>query len=134
MHFVFEGSISILAVLVWFLEILAVFWSALYLGARMLPRSGSMDVIGTLGVPQSAKACLVIYEFNSTTATSPLPPTIQTLIMAGSSFVDETCHTHFSDLRHVNYRLDWNSHPLDRGEFMQERWWDWVDNREKEQY
>ncbi len=52
--------------------------------------------------------------------------------MAGSSFVNETCHSHFADLKHVNRRLEWNPHPLDRGEAMQERWWDWMDRRDSD--
>ena len=52
--------------------------------------------------------------------------------MAGSSFVNETCHSHFADLNHVNRRLEWNPHPRDRGEAMQEHWWNWMDRRESE--
>ena len=52
--------------------------------------------------------------------------------MAGSSFVNETCHSHFADLKYVNRRLEWNPHPLDRGEAMQERWWDWMDRRDSD--
>lgn len=52
--------------------------------------------------------------------------------MAGSSFVNETCHSFFADLKHVNRRLEWNPHPRDRGEAMQELWWDWMNGRESD--
>ena len=47
--------------------------------------------------------------------------------MAASSFVNETCHSYFADLIHVNLRLKWNHKPRDRGEAMQELYWDWMD-------
>ena len=52
--------------------------------------------------------------------------------MAASSFVNETCHSYFADLKHVNSRLEWNPYPRDRGEAMQELWWDWIDRRDKD--
>ena len=52
--------------------------------------------------------------------------------MAGSSFVNETCHSFFADLDHVNRRLEWNPHPRDRGEAMQVFYWDWMDSRDRD--
>ena len=52
--------------------------------------------------------------------------------MAASSFVSETCHSYFVDLKHVNRRLEWNPYPRDRVEAMQELWWDWIDRRDKD--
>ena len=47
--------------------------------------------------------------------------------MAGSSFADEKWHSAFADLEQANRLLEWNPHPRDRGEAMQEAWWDYMD-------
>ena len=52
--------------------------------------------------------------------------------MAGSSFVNEKCHSFFVDLKQANRRLEWNPHPRDRGEAMQERWWDYMDEMDSD--
>jgi len=48
-------------------------------------------------------------------------------VLAASSFVNETCHSYFADLIRVNDRLEWNHKPRDRGEIMQELYWDRMD-------
>ncbi|MCJ1456653.1 hypothetical protein MMC28_007015 [Mycoblastus sanguinarius] len=57
--------------------------------------------------------------------------------MAACSFVDESWFSFVTDLKQVNLkqvnrRLEWNPHPRDRGEFMQERLWDYMDERESD--
>ena len=49
-----------------------------------------------------------------------------------SSFTSAKPRSHFVDLKQVNRRLEWNPHPRDRGEAMQERLWDYMDERESD--
>lgn len=52
--------------------------------------------------------------------------------MAGNSFADGGLRCSFVDPYAIDLRLEWNPHPRDRGEAIQERWWDWMDRRESD--
>ena len=52
--------------------------------------------------------------------------------MAANSFADGGLPCSFVDPYAVDLRLEWNPHPRDRGEAMQERWWDWMERRESD--
>ena len=57
---------------------------------------------------------------------------LKSSIMAANSFADGGLPCSFVDPYVVDLRLEWNPHPRDRGEAMQERWWDWMDGRESD--
>ena len=77
-------------------------------------------------------ACFQRFCLTVLSTISSLPLLIKLSLMAASSFVSETCHSYFVDLKHVNRRLEWNPYPRDRVEAMQELWWDWIDRRDKD--